>query len=63
MYYKLTLEKLDHFQNTIKTTTVVLTEEMVNDFISLDYLKMAADQLVDKFRHEHNENININKND
>jgi hypothetical protein len=60
MYYKLTLEKLDHFQNTIKTTTVVLTEEMVNDFVSLDYLKMAADQLVDKFRHEHNENINKN---
>ena len=60
MYYKLTLEKLDHLQNTVKTTTVVLTEEMVNDFVSLDYLKMAADQLVDKFRHEHNEKHNKN---
>lgn len=60
MYYKLTLEKLDHLQNTVKTTTVVLTEEMVNDFVSLDYLKMAADQLVDKFRQEHNEKHNKN---
>lgn len=60
MYYKLTLEKLDHFQNTLKTTSVMLTEEMVNDGGNIDYLKMSADQLVDKFRHEHNENINKN---
>ena len=57
MYYKLTLEKLDYDQKTLKTTSVMLTEEMVNDGGNIDYLKMSADQLVDKFRHEHNEKI------
>ena len=56
MYYKITLEKLDYDRNTIKTTTVILTEEIVNAWKSLDALKMAADNLVDRFRREHNEN-------
>lgn len=57
MYYKLTLEKLDYDQKTLKKTSVMLTEEMVNDGGNIDYLKMFADQLVDKFRNEHNEKI------
>ena len=57
MYYKLTLEKLDYTHNTLKTTSVMLTEEMVNDGGNIDYLKMSANQLVDRFRNEHNEKI------
>lgn len=57
MYYKLTLEKLDYDQKTLKTTSVMLTEEIVNDGGNIDYLKMSADQLVDRFRNEHNEKI------
>lgn len=60
MYYKLTLEKLDHDRNPIKGSTVMLTEEFVNDGGDIDYLKMSADQLVDMFRHEHNEKQNKN---
>ena len=56
MYYKLTLEKLDYDRNTLKTTAVMLTEEMVNGVDSIDVLKMTANELVDRFRHEHNEN-------
>jgi len=59
MYYKLTLEKLDRDKKPIKGSTVMLTEEFVNDGENwdIDYLKLSADQLVDMFRHEHNEKI------
>lgn len=60
MYYKLTLEKLDHDRNPIKGSTVMLTEEFVNDGGSVDYIKLAADELIYKFRHEHNEKLNEN---
>ena len=56
MYYKLTLEKLDDDRNVIKESTVMLTEEFVEDGGSVDYLKLAADELIHRFRHEHNEN-------
>lgn len=60
MYYKLTLEKLDYNRDAIKTTTVMLAKEFVEDGGSVDYLKLAADELIHKFRHEHNEKINEN---
>ena len=61
MYYKLTLEKLDYDKNVIKTTTVMLAKEFVEDGGSVDYLKLAADELIDKFRYEHNEKLNKNE--
>ena len=64
MYYKLTLEKLDTDRKPIIGSTVMLTEEMVNDGMEgVDYLKLAADELIHRFRHEFNEKSNeINKN-
>lgn len=61
MYYKLTLEKLDHDKNVIKGSTVMLAEEFVNDGGSVDYIKLAADELIYRFRHEHNEKLDKNE--
>jgi hypothetical protein len=55
MYYKFTLEKLDPEMNTFQKTQVMVTQEMVEDVsleFEFDVLKLTANDLVDRFRHE-----------
>ena len=52
MYYKLRIEEVDYDRNTIKCSEVWVTEEMLKSSNSIDVLKMAAEQLINKFRSE-----------
>ena len=54
MPYKLKIEEVDQDRNTIKTTEVWVTEEMIRSSNSIDVLKMAAEQLINKFRSDNN---------
>ena len=54
MYYKLRIEEVDYDRNTIKCTEVWVTEEMLASSNSIDILKMAAEQLINKFRNDNN---------
>ena len=56
MRYKLKIEELDYDRNTIKTTEVWVTEEMIRSSNSIDVLKMCAEQMINKFRNDNNEN-------
>jgi hypothetical protein len=55
MPYKLKIEELDYDRNTIKTTEVWVTEEMIRSSNSIDVLKMCAEQMIYKFRSDNNE--------
>jgi len=50
MYYKLKIEEFYGKENTIITTEVYVTEEMIRNSPSIDVLKMSASQLIDKHR-------------
>jgi DNA-binding protein Fis len=54
MYYKLKIEEVDYDKNTIKATEVWVTDEMLRSSHSIDVLKMSAEQLINKFRSDHN---------
>jgi hypothetical protein len=54
MKYKITIEKLDYINNIIQTTQVQLSEEVVVQTKSFDALELAANDLVKKFRKNHN---------
>jgi hypothetical protein len=54
MYYKLRIEEVDYDKNTIKCTEVWVTEEMLASSNSVDVLKMAAENLINKFRSDNN---------
>ena len=54
MYYKLKIEEVDYDRNTIKCSEVWVTEEMLKSSNSIDVLKMAAEQLINKFRSDSN---------
>ena len=54
MRYKLKIEEVDQDRNTIKTTEVWVTEEMIRSSNSIDVLKMCAEQLINKFRSDNN---------
>lgn len=54
MYYKLKIEEVDYDRNTIKACEVWVTEEMLKSSHSVDVLKMAAEQLINKFRSDNN---------
>ena len=54
MPYKLKIEELDYDRNTIKTTEVWVTEEMIRSSNSIDVLKMCAEQMINKFRSDNN---------
>jgi DNA-binding protein Fis len=41
-------------KNTIKATEVWVTDEMLRSSHSIDVLKMSAEQLINKFRSDHN---------
>ena len=54
MRYKLKIEEVDQDRNTIKTTEVWVTEEMIRSSNSIDVLKMCAEQMINKFRSDNN---------
>lgn len=53
MYYKLTIEKLDEKHNAFQMTSIMVNEEMAKDAsLEFDVLKLTANNLVDRFRHD-----------
>lgn len=63
MYYKLTIEKLDKNHNRLQITSVKVSEEMAKDAsLEFDVLKLTANNLVDRFRHDFEKNKEYEEN-